>query len=48
MDQLEPALAGFRNFVTTHPEHDLAELAQFRLGTVLFKLEKFEGRSARI
>ena len=41
MDELEPALASYRNFVTTHPSHDLAELAHLRNATVLFKLERY-------
>jgi tetratricopeptide (TPR) repeat protein len=42
MEQLEPALAGFKNFITTHADHDYSELARFRAGTVLFRLERFE------
>jgi TolA-binding protein len=45
-DQLEPALAGYRNFISTHKDHELAELAHFREGTVLFKLERF-GQAAQ-
>ncbi len=40
-EALEPALAGFINFLTTHPDHDLAELAQLRAATVQFKLERY-------
>ncbi len=42
MEQLEQALAGYRNFVTTHRDDDLVGLSRFREGTVLFKLERFE------
>jgi|GEM_PF-1723140 len=38
---MEQALAGYRNFTTTHPNHDLAELAHLRGATVLFKQENF-------
>jgi len=37
----DQALAGYRNFVTTHSDHDLAELAHLRGATVLFKQESF-------
>lgn len=37
----DQALAGYRNFVTTHPGHDLAELAHLRAATVLFKQERY-------
>lgn len=42
MEQLDQALAGFRNFASTHPDHDLADLSRFRAGTVLFKQEEYE------
>jgi len=42
MNQLEQALAGYRNFATTHPDHELVGLARFREGTVLYKLKKYE------
>ena len=37
----DQALAGYHNFMTTHPDHDLAELAHLRAATVLFKQERF-------
>ncbi len=40
-ETLDQALAGYHNFTTTHPAHDLAELAQLRAATVQFKQEKF-------
>ncbi|MFH1843471.1 MAG: tetratricopeptide repeat protein, partial [bacterium] len=36
------ALAGYRNFIGTHSQHDLVELARFREATVLFKLQRFD------
>ena len=42
MEQNEQALAGYRNFVTTHEKDDLVGLARFREGTVLYKLERYE------
>jgi len=45
MEQLDQALAGFRNFAKTHPDHDLAALSRFRAGTVLFKQEEYEKAS---
>lgn len=39
-EQLDPALAGYRNFITTHPQHELAQLARFREGTVLYKAQR--------
>ena len=42
LEQLQQALAGYRNFATTHPEHELADLAGFRAGTVLFKQENYD------
>jgi tetratricopeptide (TPR) repeat protein len=41
LEQLEPALAGYRNFISTHPDHDLTELTHFRAATVLFKQENY-------
>jgi TolA-binding protein len=41
LENLDQALAGFRNFIVTHPEHDLTELAHLRAATVLFKQEKY-------
>ncbi len=40
-DNMDQALAGYHNFTTTHPSHDLAELAQLRAATVQFKQEKY-------
>ena len=40
-ESLDQALAGFRNFTVTHPDHDLAELAHLRTATVQFKQEQF-------
>jgi len=40
-DNMDQALAGFRNFTVTHPDHDLTELAYLRAATVLFKEEEF-------
>ena len=40
-DNQDQALAGYHNFTTTHPTHDLAELAHLRAATVLFKQERF-------
>jgi TolA-binding protein len=40
-ENMEPALAGYHNFMTTHPDHDLAELAHLRGATVQFKQEDF-------
>ncbi len=40
-DALEQAYAGYHNFITTHPDHDLSELAHLRAATVQFKLENF-------
>ncbi len=35
------ALAGYHNFTTTHPAHDLAELSHLRGATVQFKQENY-------
>jgi tetratricopeptide (TPR) repeat protein len=41
LEEWQQSLAGYRNFITTHPSHDLVEISKFRAGTVLFQLERY-------
>ncbi|MBC8423103.1 tetratricopeptide repeat protein [bacterium] len=43
MEENHVAQAVYRNFITTHPEHELIGLSRFRLGTVLYKMEDYVG-----
>ncbi len=42
MEENHVAQAVYRNFITTHPDHELIGLSRFRLGTVLYKMEDYE------
>jgi len=41
MEENHMAQAVYRNFITTHPNHELIGLSRFRLGTVLYKMENY-------
>ncbi len=42
MEENHVAPAVYRNFITTHPDHELIGLSRFRLGTVLYKMESYD------